>query len=527
MILTYKKVLASKKFRQLKVLAGIYGLENTIENIEMNIDILEGNGSNTWLIKELKDAKELDKASIESYIKVGCSGLGIKTDFQSNTLIKDALEMADKLNFPIIEIPSEMSFTYLLSAIENIYLDIKFKRIYSIISKYEINNHDNKILNILSSLSKEVNSEVRIYDILSKKIYSSKGEIQNNINLSYHENIWNPKADYIKKSLSEDIEIFFIEEEDKKERLVLKIDLENNTLGYLVIEDKNIVHNSMILLSVKITYTVLLYEYKMLYSEVSEENREKDRIINDIILGKLNIEDSFFIKEFGKHKMRPYTTVSIRQLRDDLNMFMRRERLEKCIYKHVLKSDIFLGILDCNELVILIAEDRHNRKISVKTLVKNIIEEFEKEMEEAKFLAGFNEEYSGIEKLKDIYAKGLKCLDIGELILKGENVYSYEDIGPFIFFDICGLKENREKLYRKYIGDLLKEDDGRELLETLRTYLNCNLNVSSTAKKMFLHNNTIRYRINKIEELLNINLKDYFSRIKLEVILMFMDILKS
>lgn len=528
MLLTYEKVLASKKFRDMEVLAGTYGLEKSIEYLEKERPILSlEDKSNIWLVKEIKKKEELSEDIIKSFVKLGCSGLGIKIKGNKNIIEDRVIQFCEKIDFPLIKVPNNRSLVNILKDLESICLDNKIKKLYTIINNEKVNNHDDKISNVLLSLSEEINKEVKIYDLLSKKIYTSKGRIIKNVELSEYEYVWNPTTDYQKINLSEDLNIFLILDEFQEEKLILPIELEEEILGYLVVKGKNILISEMLILSVKVTYMLLIYEYKIMYSEISKENKEKDRIIKDIISGKLDIEESFFIKEFGKHKMRPYTTISLRQLRSDLNMFMRREKIEKCLYKHINKSDVFLGILDFNELVLLIAEDRVNKSVAIKDLMNRVIKELKLEMKEAKFLAGFNEEYSGIEKLKDIYSKGLKCLDIGEIILKEESIYSYDHIGPFIFFDINELKENKEKLFKEYIGRLLEEDDGKELVVTLKSYLNCNLSVSSTAKKMFLHNNTIRYRISKIEDLLSVDLKDYFSRLKLEVALMFIDIIKS
>ena len=54
-------------------------------------------------------------------------------------------------------------------------------------------------------------------------------------------------------------------------------------------------------------------------------------------------------------------------------------------------------------------------------------------------------------------------------------------------------------MYAEFAEPFLREKDGKELLLTLREYLRCGSSVSATAKKMYLHNNTIRYRIEKIE----------------------------
>lgn len=54
------------------------------------------------------------------------------------------------------------------------------------------------------------------------------------------------------------------------------------------------------------------------------------------------------------------------------------------------------------------------------------------------------------------------------------------------------------------IGPLLSYDEKHdsELFKTLKTYIECNQNMTSTAKASYVHLNTIKYRLQNIRELL-------------------------
>ena len=74
-----------------------------------------------------------------------------------------------------------------------------------------------------------------------------------------------------------------------------------------------------------------------------------------------------------------------------------------------------------------------------------------------------------------------------------------------------------------YPGDEMTE----ELKKTLRTYLDCRCSVSKTAEMMFLHSNTIKYRIKKCEEILNIDFENPNDCFSLQVGLMLSDYRKG
>lgn len=60
------------------------------------------------------------------------------------------------------------------------------------------------------------------------------------------------------------------------------------------------------------------------------------------------------------------------------------------------------------------------------------------------------------------------------------------------------------------IGKLRKADElnNGNLSETLENYLNCNCNAKKTAEEMFLHRNTLNYRLKKIREILDCDFED-------------------
>ena len=58
-------------------------------------------------------------------------------------------------------------------------------------------------------------------------------------------------------------------------------------------------------------------------------------------------------------------------------------------------------------------------------------------------------------------------------------------------------------------------DNGTEYYRTLFTYLLCERNQTLTAEKLFLHRNTLIYRVNRIEEIIGTDLKEERERLYL------------
>ncbi|NMM99159.1 PucR family transcriptional regulator [Bifidobacterium olomucense] len=71
-----------------------------------------------------------------------------------------------------------------------------------------------------------------------------------------------------------------------------------------------------------------------------------------------------------------------------------------------------------------------------------------------------------------------------------------------------------EDYYQDSIGPLVEYDrvNGTDLTETLRAYFQFSGSVKETAASMFVHRNTVSYKLNKIEDILGVSLSDFRTR---------------
>ena len=58
-----------------------------------------------------------------------------------------------------------------------------------------------------------------------------------------------------------------------------------------------------------------------------------------------------------------------------------------------------------------------------------------------------------------------------------------------------------DSLRKRYLEPLAEGGSARELMTTLRAYLACGMHVERTATRLFVHQNTVRYRLARFEEL--------------------------
>ncbi|MGV8983016.1 CdaR family transcriptional regulator [Clostridium sp.] len=111
---------------------------------------------------------------------------------------------------------------------------------------------------------------------------------------------------------------------------------------------------------------------------------------------------------------------------------------------------------------------------------------------------GLNENIFGIS-----YKQAIKAIEIGKKLQSERNVHLYKDIA-FISF-LVGFKGNKEM--EKIIVDLQAENQ-LNLFTTLITYINMNGQANKTAEALYIHRNTLNYRLEKVEEVTGKNPKN-------------------
>jgi len=97
----------------------------------------------------------------------------------------------------------------------------------------------------------------------------------------------------------------------------------------------------------------------------------------------------------------------------------------------------------------------------------------------------------------------------------------YADLGLYRL--ILGLRDQAEvkQFYGEMLGRLLAYDrqHNTDLVATLRAYFEQNANASETARKLYVHRNTLNYRLQRISEISGLDLGSPDTRLALQVAL--------
>ncbi len=138
---------------------------------------------------------------------------------------------------------------------------------------------------------------------------------------------------------------------------------------------------------------------------------------------------------------------------------------------------------------------------------------------------GIGNSYQKLLELNQSYQEAEKALIISDKLENDRVVNFYYS---YVTYDMLSQINGEDYIPKELIT--LKEHDkknGTDYITTLSTYLSTGLNLTNTAKNLFVHRNTVLYRIKRIQGILNIDLEDYPSRLQIELGLLLLDLQKN
>ena len=127
-----------------------------------------------------------------------------------------------------------------------------------------------------------------------------------------------------------------------------------------------------------------------------------------------------------------------------------------------------------------------------------------------------------VDNLKDLarsYKEAQVALEVGKVFDTEKNIISYENlgIGRLIY-------QLPTTLCEMFLQEVFKNGSldalDRETLMTIQCFFENNLNVSETSRKLFVHRNTLVYRLEKIRKLTGLDLREFDHAITFKVALM-------
>ncbi|ALX49215.1 hypothetical protein AOX59_11840 [Lentibacillus amyloliquefaciens] len=189
------------------------------------------------------------------------------------------------------------------------------------------------------------------------------------------------------------------------------------------------------------------------------------------------------------------------------------ERAQKHAYylsKTQLKVNVTSRLFDDNNFIMIIRlkNGEHDIK-SVEHFIQEFIEKISSQLEISGIHGASGFIYKSPVHLKASYEQALQVIDVKHKFPKElNNLIAYEDLGIYEFIEDLSAIRNKVSYQNPYIERLRTYDTqhNTSLLATLYEYLKADSSPPEAAKKLFIHPNTMNYRLKRIRDIAEFNL---------------------
>lgn len=133
-----------------------------------------------------------------------------------------------------------------------------------------------------------------------------------------------------------------------------------------------------------------------------------------------------------------------------------------------------------------------------------------------------------IDEIKEVsksYKEAKMALDVGKIFYSEKNIVAYSNlgIGRLIYqlpLPLC-------KMYiREIFGNKSPDNFDGEMLTTINKFFENNLNVSETSRQLFIHRNTLVYRLDKIQKQTGLDIRIFEDSITFKIAMMVVKYMK-
>jgi purine catabolism regulator len=155
---------------------------------------------------------------------------------------------------------------------------------------------------------------------------------------------------------------------------------------------------------------------------------------------------------------------------------------------------------------------------SAHQLARRLFEQIDAEYPKTHLIAGISGPAETLDKWPQVYQEALQAMQLGQR-LKMHEMVDFESLGIYRLLgkleDITAVQEFTNHV----IGSLVEYDKQHRstLVQTIDEYFNHHGNISQTAEALFIHRNTLLYRLDRIQDLTGHNLNQANMRLALHL----------
>jgi len=178
------------------------------------------------------------------------------------------------------------------------------------------------------------------------------------------------------------------------------------------------------------------------------------------------------------------------------------------VFTHLGKKVLTLIRLDA-VIIMLPSQRNYKEQQKTKEIASELLRVLPTRFVGLSFNVGWGNPHKDITEAKKSLAQAEQSIRVVQTIPDSAKCMGYDELGFFkVLFSVD--RENLEEFRNEVLNGLLEYDrkHSAELANTLATYLEENGNCARVSERLYIHRNTLKYRVQKITDISGRNLSD-------------------
>ncbi|MFP7299271.1 PucR family transcriptional regulator [Neobacillus niacini] len=534
-MITIQDILRASAFDHSEVVAGKKGLSREVKMIT----VAEVPDAANWLRGGelvcttaffIGNKVEHEKEWIESLIKNGAAALAIKTSRFLGVMPKEMINVANHYDFPIISLPHEITWPIVIESFMDFFMnermkimqlveDVQNSLINLVLENRSIQTIVNKIANLAGNpiiLEDARLQTIAIGNIDSEETNTCKAVIDHRVSSLFKNKVLQSPfyKDIQKGGKNEKIEMTVrLEDEPQILNIMIPIFSNQSLYGFISLLECHKPHTPMDLIILENSTTALALQLMQQYLYEQTSNKKTIALIEDIIHGRIHTQIVFEYDFLNINWSNPMAAILIEFMEskkeNNNNIWDRSEEMIAGIIKNGLNKhfgQVIIGNNGSLYSVLVSFSPKQIKKVTplLREEIGKALAELENHYGKGKFRVGIGGVYDKLDKVGRSYKEANSALTILKKFERKGSVLFFEDVGIHRILSMVSDSEEIRDFCYDFLSELIRHDqeNGNVLLDTFHTFLLCDCSIKETADKLFLHPNTVAYRIKKVKQII-------------------------
>ncbi len=504
-----------------KIVAGHKGANREIKHVTVmevpdTIQWLKGNELLLTSLYPIKDDTEAVNQLVRQLVEKGSAGLAIKTHRFFEQIPEMIIHEANRLNFPVIEMDKDVP-----------YLDIITPLMSAILGNTSLEQEDiddiNDVVKWITELALGGKGLEIIVETLTKILKNlvtieSETPLMDTFPNVDIEPLSREQKHKLKKS-QRPRHVTRLLNEQETPTIVAPLILNQEINGYISFWQTEKELGQIDVMILERVIPLIALEFLKVKTEHEVEQKYKNQFLSEVLLGKVKDETEVFdkAKTYGWDLSQDFQVFVLdidhfnaiaKKLANEVLLQEYKQKILSMIERIVLQKEKSAVVAGWSDMIAVLYPAKAFKtsgsyKEKVCAFASEIQTKIGQLIPEMTFTIGIGRFYPALDGMHLGYQECVQSINLGREVWGRGQIIHFDDLGIYRILSQYQNRKELEDIYQETIGKLVEYDQTHHshLTETLERYFKQNMNLKETAQSLYIHINTLKYRLQKIEQL--------------------------